>query len=205
MAVPAHDTRDYEFAKKFHLPIIEVIKGGNIEVEAFTDTEKGELVNSGLLNGLQVKEAVEKMLALVEEKKIGTRKTQFKLRDWIFSRQRYWGEPIPLVYNKEEGYVPLPFKELPLTLPEVESFAPGSNGESALAKVTSWVNTVSPVTGKPAVRETDTMPQWAGSCWYYLRYIDPHNNDALAAKDLLDYWLPVDWYNGGMEHTTLHL
>lgn len=205
MAVPAHDTRDYEFAKKFKLPIIEVIKGGNIETEAFTDTEKGTLVNSGILDGMQVNDAIEKMLSYVEEKKIGTRKTQFKLRDWIFSRQRYWGEPIPLVYNKEEGYVPLPFKELPLTLPEVESFAPGANGESALAKVTSWVNTVSPVTGKPAIRETDTMPQWAGSCWYYLRYIDPHNNDALAAKDLLDYWLPVDWYNGGMEHTTLHL
>lgn len=205
MAVPAHDTRDYEFAKKFNLPIIEVIKGGNIEAEAFTDTEKGELVNSGILNGLQVKDAIDKMLSFVEEKKIGTRKTQYKLRDWIFSRQRYWGEPIPLVYNKEEGYVPLPFEQLPLTLPEVESFQPGDNGESALAKVSDWVNTVSPVTGKPATRETDTMPQWAGSCWYFLRYIDPHNNDALAAKDLLDYWLPVDWYNGGMEHTTLHL
>ncbi len=204
MAVPAHDQRDFDFAQKFHLPIIEVIKGGDISKEAFTDTNKGEMVNSGFLNGKQVQDAIDTMLSYVEEKKIGQKKVQFKLRDWIFSRQRFWGEPIPLV-KSNDGWVTIPESELPLELPQVDSFQPGENGESALARATDWVNATNPKTGLSVVRETDTMPQWAGSCWYFMRYIDPHNENALASKELMDYWLPVDWYNGGMEHTTLHL
>jgi len=205
MAVPAHDQRDYDFAKKFDLPIIEVIEGGDISKEAFTDTNKGILVNSEIINGFSVKEAINKIFEHLEKENIGKKKVQFKLRDWIFSRQRYWGEPIPIVFNEEEGYVAIPEDQLPLVLPDVESFAPKENGDSALAAAVDWVNTTSPKTGAPAKREIDTMPQWAGSCWYYLRYMDPNNKDALASKEALDYWLPIDWYNGGMEHTTLHL
>ena len=205
MAVPAHDTRDWEFAKKFNLPIIEVVAGGNVEEEAFTNTATGKLVNSGFLNGLEVAEAKEKMIAYLGENGIGHKKVNFKLRDWVFSRQRYWGEPIPVVHCDKCGYVALPESELPLLLPEVDSYEPTDNGESPLAKITDWVNTTCPCCGGPAQRETDTMPQWAGSSWYYLRYIDPHNNEAVADEEQLKYWLPVDWYNGGMEHTTLHL
>ncbi len=205
MAVPAHDTRDWEFAKKFGLPIIEVVKGGNVEEEAFTDCATGEMVNSGILNGLSVQEAIEKITQFLEEQGKGKFKVNYKLRDWVFSRQRYWGEPIPLVYCEKCGYVPLPESELPLCLPNVESYEPTDDGESPLANITEWVNTTCPCCGAPARRETDTMPQWAGSSWYFLRYCDPTNNDALASKEALDYWMPVDWYNGGMEHTTLHL
>ncbi len=205
MAVPGHDTRDYEFAQKFNLPIIEVVSGGDIEKEAYTDSENGILVNSGLLNGLKVPDAKKKIIEFLAEKNAGEKTINYKLRDWVFSRQRYWGEPIPLVHCDDCGWVPLPFEQLPLTLPEVDEFKPGEGGESPLANVTDWVNTTCPKCGKNAVRETDTMPQWAGSSWYFLRYIDPHNDDELAAKEKLQYWLPVDWYNGGMEHTTLHL
>ena len=205
MAVPAHDTRDWEFAKKFGLPIIEVVKGGDVEKEAFTDCETGIMVNSGMLDGLTVEEAKKKIIAWLEKEGKGQPKVNYKLRDWVFSRQRYWGEPIPIVYCEKCGYVPLPESELPLTLPEVESYEPTENGESPLAKMDAWVNTTCPCCGGPAKRETDTMPQWAGSSWYFMRYCDPTCDTALAAKEALDYWLPVDWYNGGMEHTTLHL
>ncbi len=206
MAVPAHDERDWDFAKKFGLPIIEVVAGGkDVQEEVFTDVATGVLVNSGFLNGLEVAQAKEKMIAYLEEKGIGTAKTNYKLRDWVFSRQRYWGEPIPIVKCDKCGYVAIPESELPLELPEVESYMPTDNGESPLATMTDWVNTTCPCCGGPAQRETDTMPQWAGSSWYFLRYIDPHNTEALASKEALDYWLPIDWYNGGMEHTTLHL
>ena len=206
MAVPAHDTRDWEFAKKFDLPIIEVVAGGeNVQEEAFTDVATGKLVNSEFLNGLEVAEAKKKIIAFLEEKGIGTGKTNYKLRDWVFSRQRYWGEPIPIVHCEKCGYVALPEDQLPLELPDVESYMPTDNGESPLAAMTDWVNTTCPCCGGPAVRETDTMPQWAGSSWYFLRYTDPHNKEALASPEALKYWLPVDWYNGGMEHTTLHL
>lgn len=206
MAVPAHDTRDWEFAKKFNLPIIEVVAGGeNVQEEAYTDVATGKLVNSGFLDGLEVAEAKKKIIEFLEEKGIGKGKTNFKLRDWVFSRQRYWGEPIPIVKCDKCGYVPIPESELPLELPEVESYMPTDNGESPLAAMESWVNTTCPCCGGPAKRETDTMPQWAGSSWYFLRYTDPHNTEALASPEALKYWLPVDWYNGGMEHTTLHL
>ena len=206
MAVPAHDTRDWEFAKKFDLPIIEVVAGGeNVQEEAYTDVASGKLINSGFLDGLEVAEAKKKMIAFLEEKGIGKNKTNFKLRDWVFSRQRYWGEPIPIVKCEKCGYVPLPESELPLELPDVDSYMPTDNGESPLAAMTDWVNTTCPCCGGPAQRETDTMPQWAGSSWYFLRYTDPKNTEALASKEALKYWLPVDWYNGGMEHTTLHL
>ena len=206
MAVPAHDTRDWEFAKKFNLPIIEVVAGGeNVQEEAYTDVASGKLINSGFLDGLEVAEAKKKMIAFLEEKGIGKSKTNFKLRDWVFSRQRYWGEPIPIVKCEKCGYVPLPESELPLELPDVDSYMPTDNGESPLAAMTDWVNTTCPCCGGPAQRETDTMPQWAGSSWYFLRYTDPKNTEALASKEALKYWLPVDWYNGGMEHTTLHL
>ena len=206
MAVPAHDTRDWEFAKKFDLPIIEVVAGGeNVQEEAYTDVASGKLINSGFLDGLEVAEAKKKMIAFLEDKGIGKSKTNFKLRDWVFSRQRYWGEPIPIVKCEKCGYVPLPESELPLELPDVDSYMPTDNGESPLAAMTDWVNTTCPCCGGPAQRETDTMPQWAGSSWYFLRYTDPKNTEALASKEALKYWLPVDWYNGGMEHTTLHL
>ena len=207
MAVPAHDSRDFEFAKKFNLPIIQVVDGENVDLEneAFTDVETGTLVNSDFLNGLEVKEAKKKVIEYLESHNIGTKKVNYKLRDWVFSRQRYWGEPIPMVYCEKCGWVPLDEKDLPLTLPEVEDFKPSENGESPLAKQTDWINTTCPHCGAPAKRETDTMPQWAGSSWYFLRYTDPHNNDALASKEALEYWTPIDWYNGGMEHTTLHL
>ena len=209
MAVPAHDERDWEFAKKFHLPIIQVVaKNGevvDVNEAAFTDVATGVLINSDFLNGLEVKEAKEKMIKFLEEKGIGQAKTNYKLRDWVFSRQRYWGEPIPIVHCDQCGYVPIDESELPLLLPEVESYMPTDNGESPLAAMTDWVNTTCPCCGGPAKRETDTMPQWAGSSWYFLRYTDPHNDKALASPEALKYWLPVDWYNGGMEHTTLHL
>ena len=205
MAVPGHDTRDWEFAKKFGLPIIEVVKGGNVEKEAFTDCATGIMVNSGFLDGLPVEEAKKAIIRWLEEHKKGETKVNYKLRDWVFSRQRYWGEPIPLVNCPKCGWVAIPEEELPLRLPEVESYEPTDNGESPLAKLTDWVKTTCPCCGGPAERETDTMPQWAGSSWYFLRYCDPHNANALAAKEALDYWMPVDWYNGGMEHTTLHL
>lgn len=206
MAVPAHDTRDWEFAKKFNLPIIEVVAGGeDVQKESFTDVATGKLVNSGFLDGLEVAEAKKKIIEWLEERKLGTGKTNFKLRDWVFSRQRYWGEPIPIVHCDKCGYVALPESELPLELPDVESYMPTDNGESPLAAMTDWVNTTCPCCGGPAKRETDTMPQWAGSSWYFLRYTDPHNTEALASPEALKYWLPVDWYNGGMEHTTLHL
>ncbi len=205
MAVPAHDTRDYEFAKKFDIPMIEVVSGGNIEESAFTDCETGTMVNSGFLNGLSVEDAKKKMQEFIVDKGLGKVKTNFKLRDWVFSRQRYWGEPIPIVYCEKCGYVPLNESELPLTLPNVDSYEPTDNGESPLAKITDWVNTTCPKCGGHAERETDTMPQWAGSSWYFLRYCDPHNKNELASKEALAYWEPVDWYNGGMEHTTLHL
>ena len=205
MAVPAHDTRDYEFAKKFDLPIIEVVKGGNVEKEAFVDCATGIMVNSGFLDGLSVDEAKKKITEYLEKEKIGHAKVNYKLRDWVFSRQRYWGEPIPIVHCDKCGYVPLDESELPLTLPEVESYEPTETGESPLANMTEWINTTCPKCGGHAVRETDTMPQWAGSSWYFLRYCDPHNDKQLASPEALRYWLPVDWYNGGMEHTTLHL
>ena len=209
MAVPAHDERDWEFAKKFNLPLIQVVAKNGEEVDinaaAFTDVATGVLINSDFLNGLEVKDAKAKMIAFLEEKKIGTAKTNYKLRDWVFSRQRYWGEPIPIVHCDKCGYVPIDESELPLMLPEVESYMPTDNGESPLAAMTDWVNTTCPCCGGPAKRETDTMPPWAGSSWYFLRYTDPHNDEALASKEALKYWLPVDWYNGGMEHTTLHL
>ena len=207
MAVPAHDERDWDFAKKFGLPIIEVVAGSPVSVQdqVFTDVATGTLVNSDFLNGLSVAEAKEKIIAFLEEKGIGHKKTNFKLRDWVFSRQRYWGEPIPIIHCDKCGYVPLKEEELPLQLPEVESYEPTDNGESPLAAMESWVNVTCPCCGGPAKRETDTMPQWAGSSWYFLRYTDPHNTKELASKEALKYWLPVDWYNGGMEHTTLHL
>ena len=207
MAVPAHDTRDFEFATKFNLPIIQVVKpADNSEVELpFTDVETGISINSGFLTGLSVEDAKRKVTEYLEENKIGAKKVNYKLRDWVFSRQRYWGEPIPMVYCDCCGWVPLDEKDLPLTLPEVEDFLPGENGESPLAKQTKWINTTCPKCGKPAKRETDTMPQWAGSSWYFLRYMDPHNDKELASKEALEYWCPIDWYNGGMEHTTLHL
>lgn len=207
MAVPAHDTRDYEFAKKFDLPIIQVVDGENVDLEnqAFTDVATGKMVNSGFLTELEVKDAKKKVIEYLEENKIGTKKVNYKLRDWVFSRQRYWGEPIPMVYCDDCGWVPVNEEDLPLRLPEVEEFTPGENGESPLAKQTEWINTTCPHCGRPAKRETDTMPQWAGSSWYFLRYMDPHNDKELASKEALEYWSPVDWYNGGMEHTTLHL
>jgi leucyl-tRNA synthetase len=205
MAVPGHDTRDWEFAKKFNLPIIEVVSGGDIEKEAFTDCDTGVMVNSGFLSGLSVEEAKVEILKWLIEKGKGHEKVNYKLRDWVFSRQRYWGEPIPIVICDKCGFVPLPETELPLVLPQVESYEPTDNGESPLAQITQWVNTTCPHCGAPAKRETDIMPQWAGSSWYFLRYCDPHNENALASKEALEYWTPVDWYNGGMEHTTLHL
>ena len=210
MAVPAHDTRDHDFAKKFNLPIIQVIKSNSgeevdIEKEAFTDVATGILINSGFLNDLSVTDAKKKVIEYLEENKIGEKKVNYKLRDWVFSRQRYWGEPIPMVHCDKCGWVPIDEKDLPLRLPDIEDYEPGENGESPLAKHTEWINTTCPHCGGHATRETDTMPQWAGSSWYYLRYMDPHNNTALASKEALKYWSPVDWYNGGMEHTTLHL
>ncbi len=205
MAVPAHDERDWAFAKKFNLPIIEVVAGGNVEEEAFVDVETGTLVNSGFLNGLEVADAKAKMVEYLEKEGIGTEKVNFKLRDWVFSRQRYWGEPIPVVNCEKCGWVAIPESELPVELPDVDSYEPTANGESPLSLMDEWVNCKCPECGGPAKRETDTMPQWAGSSWYFLRYCDPHNNEALASREALEYWMPVDWYNGGMEHTTLHL
>ncbi|MCI7085671.1 leucine--tRNA ligase [bacterium] len=205
MAVPAHDTRDWEFAKKFDLPIIEVVKGGNVQEEPYTDCGSGVMVNSQFLDGLSVEEAKKKMIDFLTEKGTGRPKVNYKLRDWVFSRQRYWGEPIPIVHCDKCGYVPIPEEELPLKLPMVESYEPTDNGESPLANMTDWIKTTCPKCGGVAYRETDTMPQWAGSSWYYLRYMDPKNDKALASKEALEYWAPVDWYNGGMEHTTLHL
>ncbi len=205
MAVPAHDTRDWEFAKKFDLPIIEVVKGGNVDEEAFTDCDTGEMVNSEILDGLSVDDAKKKIIEWLAEHEKGYAKVNYKLRDWVFSRQRYWGEPIPIVHCDKCGYVPIPESELPLLLPNVDSYEPTENGESPLANLADWVNTTCPCCGGAAKRETDTMPQWAGSSWYFLRYCDPCNPDRLATKEALDYWMPVDWYNGGMEHTTLHL
>ena len=207
MAVPAHDERDWEFAKKFNMPIIEVVAGSPVDVNeaVFTDVATGTLVNSEFLNGLSVADAKKKIIEFLTEKGIGHEKTNYKLRDWVFSRQRYWGEPIPIVKCEKCGYVPLPESELPLELPDVESYMPTDNGESPLAHMTDWVNTTCPCCGGPAKRETDTMPQWAGSSWYFLRYTDPTNENALASPEALKYWMPVDWYNGGMEHTTLHL
>ena len=205
MAVPAHDERDFDFAKKFDLPIIEVVAGGNVQQEAYTDVAEGKLVNSGFLNGLEVADAKRAMIKFLEEKGIGEEKVNFKLRDWVFSRQRYWGEPIPLVECEKCGWVPVPEDQLPLELPEVESYEPTETGESPLSLMTDWVNCSCPKCGGKAKRETDTMPQWAGSSWYFLRYCDPHNDKELASKEALQYWMPVNWYNGGMEHTTLHL
>ncbi len=205
MAVPAHDTRDYEFATKFNLPIIEVVAGGDISKKAYTDCETGTMVNSGFINGMQVEEAKKNVTEWLEQKGIGRKKTNFKLRDWLFSRQRYWGEPIPLVYCEHCGWTPIPEEELPLTLPEMADYKPADDGSSALSRATEWINTTCPKCGAPAEREIDTMPNWAGSSWYYMRYCDPHNDKCLASREALDYWLPVDWYNGGMEHTTLHL
>ena len=204
MAVPGHDSRDWEFAKKYSLPIIEVIKGGNIEEEAF-ESKEGIVVNSDFINGLIVNDAIAKMVLWLEETKKGCKKVSYKLRDWVFSRQRYWGEPIPLVNCDDCGWVALPESELPLLLPVVENYIPTDDGESPLANITEWMETTCPKCGKKAKRETDTMPQWAGSSWYFLRYIDPKNDDAFAALDKIKYWLPVDWYNGGNEHITLHL
>ena len=209
MAVPAHDERDWEFAKKFNMPIIQVVESseGPVDVNeaAFVDVATGKLVNSGFLNGMEVAEAKKAIIEYLEKENIGTQKTNYKLRDWVFSRQRYWGEPIPIVHCDKCGYVPLPEDQLPLELPDVESYMPTDNGESPLAAMRSWVETTCPCCGGPAERETDTMPQWAGSTWYFLRYTDPHNTEALASPEALKYWMPVDWYNGGMEHTTLHL
>ena len=205
MAVPAHDTRDWEFAKKFDLPIIEVVKGGDVQKEAFTDCDTGIMVNSGILDGMTVEEAKVRIKDYLEETGIGHRKINYKLRDWVFARQRYWGEPIPIVHCEKCGYVPIDESELPLVLPQVDSYEPTDNGESPLSKMTDWVNTTCPKCGGKAMRETDTMPQWAGSSWYFLRYMDPHNDESFASKEALNYWHQVDWYNGGMEHTTLHL
>ena len=205
MSVPGHDERDWEFATKFNLPIVEVIKGGDISKEAYTKTDTGVLVNSGFLNGMEVKEAQQAMNKWLEDKDLGILKTNFKLRDWVFSRQRYWGEPIPLIYCEECGWVPVPENQLPVLLPHVENYEPTDSGESPLANIHDWVNTTCPKCGAPGKRETDTMPNWAGSSWYFLRYIDPHNEEEFASQEALNYWLPVDWYNGGMEHTTLHL
>ncbi|MEF9983143.1 MAG: leucine--tRNA ligase [Oscillospiraceae bacterium] len=205
MAVPAHDTRDWEFAKQFNMPIVEVVKGGNVQEEAYTDCQTGIMVNSDFLNGLTVEDAKKKIIEFLAEKNLGTKKVNYKLRDWVFSRQRYWGEPIPIIHCDKCGYVPLDEKDLPLTLPDVESYEPTQNGESPLANMTEWLNVKCPICGGDAKRETDTMPQWAGSSWYFLRYCDPDNMSELAAKEALEYWMPVDWYNGGMEHTTLHL
>ena len=206
MAVPAHDERDWEFAKKFNMPIIEVVAGGrNVQEECYSDVESGIMVNSGFLNGLTVKEAIPTMIKWLEEKGIGEKKVNYKLRDWVFTRQRYWGEPIPLVHCDKCGWVPLPYSELPLKLPEIEDFEPTDDGSSALARATDWIKTTCPRCGGPANRETDTMPNWAGSSWYFIRYCDPHNDKELASREALKYWMPVDWYNGGMEHTTLHL
>ena len=206
MAVPAHDTRDWEFAKKFNLPIIEVVAGGeDVQKAPYTECASGKLVNSGFLDGMSVEEAKKAIQNWLKERNLGELKTNYKLRDWVFSRQRYWGEPIPIVHCEKCGYVPLPESELPLVLPNVDSYEPTDNGESPLAKMTDWVNTTCPHCGGPAKRETDTMPQWAGSSWYFLRYCDPHNDKELASPEALKYWTPVDWYNGGMEHTTLHL
>ena len=205
MAVPAHDERDWAFAKKFNLPIIEVVAGGDVQNEAFTDIATGIMVNSGFLNGLSVADAKKKVIEYIEEHKLGEKKVNFKLRDWVFSRQRYWGEPIPMVHCDKCGWVPVPEDQLPITLPDVEHYEPTDTGESPLSVIDSWVNTTCPHCGSPAKRETDTMPQWAGSSWYFLRYIDPHNDKCLADSEKLKYWLPIDWYNGGMEHTTLHL
>ena len=205
MAVPAHDTRDWEFAKKFDLPIVEVVKGGDVQKEAFTDCATGVMVNSGFLTGLSVEDAKVKIIEWLTDNGKGFQKVNYKLRDWVFSRQRYWGEPIPIIECPKCGFVPLDESELPLKLPEVESYEPTETGESPLAKLTDWVNVKCPQCGCDAKRETDTMPQWAGSSWYFLRYCDPHNDTALASREALEYWTPVDWYNGGMEHTTLHL
>lgn len=205
MAVPGHDQRDWEFAVKFGLPIVEVVAGGDITKEAYTDIDEGVMVNSGFLDGLDVKSAQKKIIAWLQEKGLGVPKVNYKLRDWVFSRQRYWGEPIPLVHCEKCGWVPVPEEELPVRLPQVANYEPTDTGESPLAKIRHWVETTCPKCGGYAERETDTMPQWAGSSWYFLRYCDPHNDQALASKEALDYWLPVDWYNGGMEHTTLHL
>ncbi len=205
MAVPAHDTRDWEFAKKFGMPIVEVVAGGDVEKEAYTDIADGVLVNSGFLDGLKVAEAKKRMIDYLEEKGIGERKVNYKLRDWVFSRQRYWGEPIPVVWCEKCGCVPLPEDQLPLTLPDTDHYLPTDTGESPLSRMEDWVNTTCPHCGGPAKRETDTMPQWAGSSWYFLRYMDPHNDEAFASPEALKYWSPIDWYNGGMEHTTLHL
>ena len=206
MAVPAHDERDWEFAKKFNMPIIEVVAGGrNVQEECYSDVESGIMVNSGFLNGLTVKEAIPTMIKWLEEKGIGEKKVNYKLRDWVFTRQRYWGEPIPLVHCDKCGWVPLPYNELPLKLPEIADFEPTDDGSSALARATDWIKTTCPRCGGPANRETDTMPNWAGSSWYFIRYCDPHNDKELASREALEYWMPVDWYNGGMEHTTLHL
>ena len=205
MAVPAHDTRDWEFAKKFELPIIEVVAGGDVQNEAFTDVESGKMVNSGFLDGLEVADAKVKIIEWLEAEGLGHKKINYKLRDWVFSRQRYWGEPVPMVYCEKCGWVPLPEDQLPLMLPDVDAYEPTDTGESPLSKCTDWVNTTCPHCGAPAKRETDTMPNWAGSSWYFVRYCDPNNTEACAAKEALDYWMPVDWYNGGMEHVTLHL
>ena len=205
MAVPAHDTRDWEFAKKFDLPIVEVVKGGDVQKEAFTDCDTGIMVNSGILDGMTVEEAKVRIKDYLEETGIGHRKVNYKLRDWVFARQRYWGEPIPIVHCEKCGYVPIDESELPLVLPQVDSYEPTDNGESPLSKMTDWVNTTCPKCGGKAMRETDTMPQWAGSSWYFLRYMDPHNDESFASKEALNYWHQVDWYNGGMEHNTLHL
>ena len=205
MAVPAHDTRDWEFAKKFDLPIIEVVKGGDVQKEAFTDCDTGIMVNSGILDGMTVEEAKVRIKDYLEETGIGHRKVNYKLRDWVFARQRYWGEPIPIVHCEKCGYVPINESELPLVLPQVDSYEPTDNGESPLSKMSDWVNTTCPKCGGKAMRETDTMPQWAGSSWSFLRYMDPHNDESFASKEALNYWHQVDWYNGGMEHTTLHL
>ncbi|MDO4565844.1 MAG: leucine--tRNA ligase [Oscillospiraceae bacterium] len=205
MAVPGHDQRDYEFAKTFSLPIVEVVAGGDISREAYTDCDKGVMVNSDILDGLSVDEAKKKIVEWLKERGLGEEKVNYKLRDWVFSRQRYWGEPIPIVYCDKCGEVPLPESELPLRLPELSDYEPATDGQSPLSKLEGWVNTTCPKCGGHAVRETDTMPQWAGSSWYFLRYTDPHNDKALAGRGALDYWTPVDWYNGGMEHTTLHL
>ncbi|MDR0739066.1 MAG: leucine--tRNA ligase [Oscillospiraceae bacterium] len=205
MAVPAHDERDYEFAKKFNLAIIEVVSGGNLSKQAYTAFESGTLVNSDFLNGLSPKKAKEKIILFLETNRLGERKTNFKLRDWVFSRQRYWGEPIPIIYCNRCGYVPVSETQLPLELPQIDSYEPTETGESPLAKISEWINVTCPKCGAKAKRETDTMPQWAGSSWYFIRYLDPKNDEVLANKEAINHWLPIDWYNGGMEHTTLHL
>lgn len=205
MAVPGHDTRDWEFATRFGLPIVEVVQGGDVTAAAYTDTANGIMVNSGFLNGLRASEAIRVMTDWLEQQGLGQKKVNFKLRDWVFSRQRYWGEPIPVVWCEHCGCVPLPEDQLPLTLPDTDHFMPGENGESPLAALTDWVHTTCPKCGAPAHRETDTMPQWAGSSWYFLRYMDPHNDQSFASREAMEYFAPVDWYNGGMEHTTLHL